>query len=183
MRVVAGALRGRPLRGFKGRRIRPTSDRVKEAIFNVLASRGFFTSEPLVLDLFAGSGGLGIEALSRGAVEAVFVDVNPQATGLIKKNIESLGLADKALILCKEAGRAVKGMQRNGALFDIIFMDPPYESALIEATLEGSVSILAPGGIIAAEGPKGLSIEAAKSGLQLLDKRIYGDTAVFFLGR
>lgn len=183
MRVVAGSLRGRPLKGFKGSRIRPTSDRVKEAIFNVLSSRGYFIARPNVLDIFAGTGALGIEALSRGAEKVVFVDVSPLAAGLIKKNLENLGLAESAVILTYDSGRAIKELCKRGALFDIIFLDPPYDSALIEASLGEAASILAPGGLVVAEGPKGLVIDLEKSGFRELDNRVYGDTAVFYLGK
>ncbi len=180
MRVVAGSLRGRPLKGFKGSLIRPTSDRVKEAIFNVLSSRGFFSSSPHVLDLYAGTGALGIEALSRAAAEVVFVDSSHMAVRLIRKNTDKLGVLDKAVIIHDESVRAIKGLVRRGALFDIIFMDPPYDSALIESTLGAAAPVLAPGGLIVAEAPKGLVVEAGRSGFTELDRRVYGDTSVFY---
>jgi len=183
MRVVGGSLRGRPLSGFKGGAIRPTSDRVREAIFNVLCSRGFFVFQPRVLDLYAGSGALGIEALSRGAERALFVDSGAQAAGLIKKNIDSLGLTERALFIRKEVNSAIEGLGKKGLLFDIIFLDPPYGAGLIDATLAGAGPLLAPAGIVVAEGPKGAVIDADKSGLVILKEKSYGDTAVFYLGK
>ncbi len=182
MRVVGGSLRGRPLSGFKGGAIRPTSDRVREAIFNVLYSRGFFAFNPRVLDLYAGTGALGIEALSRGAGSAVFVDSGAQAAGLIKKNIAALGLTSMALVIRKDVRSVVEGLEKKGSLFDIIFLDPPYGAGLIDATLASAGAILAPHGIVVAEGPKGAIIKVPESGLVLLDRKVYGDTAVFYLG-
>jgi len=183
MRVVGGSLRGRPLSGFKGGAIRPTSDRVREAVFNVLCSRGFFAFKPRVLDLYAGTGALGIEALSRGAESALFVDSGAQAAGLIKKNIDSLGLTERALFIRKEVNSATEGLEKKGSLFDIIFLDPPYGAGLISATLASAGPLLAPGGIVVAEGPKGAVIDADKSGLVILKEKSYGDTAVFYLGK
>lgn len=181
MRVIGGLLRGRPLSGFKGGDIRPTSDRVREAIFNVLSSRGFFVSQPLVLDLYAGTGALGIEALSRGARRAVFVDSGPQSAVLIEKNITRLGLTERTLFIKKDTTLALEGLEKKGTLFDIIFLDPPYGGSLLEAALTGAASLLAPEGIVVAEGPKGIMIEPDKSGLVILNEKVYGDTTVFYL--
>jgi len=181
MRVIGGVLRGRPLSGFKGGDIRPTSDRVREAIFNVLSSRGFFVSNPLVLDLYAGTGALGIEALSRGAQKTVFVDSGPQSAVLIKKNITRLGLTERTLFIRKETALAMEGLEKKGTLFDIIFCDPPYGGSLLEVTLAGARHLLAPAGIIVAEGPKGIMIEPDKSGLVIIREKVYGDTTVFYL--
>ncbi len=183
MRVVAGALRGRRLKGFKGREIRPTSDKVKEAVFSILTSRGFFTDAPRVLDLYAGTGALGIEALSRGAVEAVFVDSNSQSAALVRKNISDLGLEERSLVVVEKASRALRGLSKKDILFDIIFMDPPYGAGLIESTLEASLLVLDAGGLVVVEGPKALDLDLGEMGLHVLDKRIYGDTRVSFIGR
>ncbi len=183
MRVVGGSLRGRPLSGFKGGAIRPTSDRVKEAIFNVLYSRGFFAFHPVVLDLYAGTGALGIEALSRGAERAVFVDSGQQAARLIKKNISRLGLEERAIVLTREALLAMEALEKKAVLFDIVFLDPPYGAGLLDVSLAGALRVLGPEGIIVAEGPKGVLMEPGKSGLILLDEKVYGDTAIFYLGR
>ncbi len=183
MRVVGGTLRGRSLSGFKGGAIRPTSERVREAIFNVLCSRGFFAFHPRVLDLYAGSGALGIEALSRGAESAVFADSGAQAAGLIKKNIVSLGLAERAFFIRKEVSSAIEGLEKKGSLFDIIFLDPPYGAGLVDATLASAGPLLAPGGIIVAEGPKGADIDGGGSGLIMIKEKVYGDTVVFYFGK
>jgi len=183
MRVVAGTLRGRSLKGFKGRDIRPTSDKVKEAIFSSLLSLGFFAGSPRVLDLYAGTGALGIEALSRGAVEALFVDSSRKSAALINENIADLGLVERATVVLDEAERALRRFKKKGVLFDIIFMDPPYAAGLIDSTLEGAGSVLDACGVVVVEGPKGQIIKTENSGLALLDKKIYGDTTVFFIGR
>jgi len=183
MRVVGGVLRGRPLSGFKGRAIRPTSDRVREAIFNVLCARGFFSAAPLVLDLYAGSGALGIEALSRGAKSVVFVDSDGQSARLIRKNITGLGLSDSFFLIRKDAALAMKDLERQKKVFDIIFLDPPYSAGLIEATLAGAAPLIGDNGIIVAEGPKEAIVEVDKTGFVLLDEKVYGDTMVSYLGK
>ncbi len=183
MRVVGGALRGRSLSGFRGSAIRPTSDRVREAVFNVLAARGFFEARPVVLDLYAGTGALGIEALSRGAKRAVFVDSAPVAVRLIKKNLSRLGLDDRAAVLQMDALRAIGALCRKGERFDIVFLDPPYAEGVSGTVLEGLGGLLAEGSMVVAEGPRGALLDPAETGLAVLDEKVYGDTAVFFLGR
>jgi len=176
-------LRGRSLSGFRGTGIRPTSDRVREAVFNVLASRGLFTGQPVVLDLYAGTGALGIEALSRGAARAVFVDSAPSAIRIIKKNIIGLGLEDRAVILARDAKRAIEGLLKRAGRFDIIFADPPYAQGFFDGLLEALPPLLERGAVVVAECPKGALMDTGESGLVVLDEKIYGDTAVFFLGR
>jgi len=176
-------LRGRSLSGFRGRAIRPTSDRVREAVFNVLDSRGYFEDRPVVLDLFAGTGALGIEALSRGAGGAVFVDSALTAVRLIKKNLASLGLEARAEVLQMDALRAIGVLGKRGERFDIIFADPPYVEGLSGAVIKGLGGVLAEGAIVVAERPRGALLDPSETGLVVLDEKTYGDTAVFFLGR
>ncbi len=155
MRVVGGKLRGKRLGQFKGTDIRPTTDRVREALFNILGTRVDLLGAR-VLDLFAGTGAVGIEALSRGAAEAWFVDSDPAAIKVIGKNIKACGLEDSAHILTRDAVLTVKGLSRRPEGFDLIFLDPPYSCALLEEVIsEVALSgLLAPGGLLVAETSK-----------------------------
>lgn len=177
-------MRGRRLAPFRGTRIRPTSDRVREAVFNVIAARVRLEGLKGVLDLFAGTGAMGIEALSRGAEEAVFVDNDKGAVSVIERNIESCGLASRARVFKRTAAEAVRALGALGERFDIIFLDPPYRPSQIEETLEDirRAGLLNPGGMIIAEGSKREPLETGAVGFELLDVRKYGDTAVYFFG-
>src|SRR5262245_2322311 len=124
MRVVAGSARGRTLVAPPGARTRPTTDRVREAIFNALGSRGGVEGEP-VADLFAGSGALGVEALSRGAAHVTFVDRDRAARQAIRRNVEACGFADQATIVGLPVERWLAGLAA-GARFAVAFCDPPY---------------------------------------------------------
>lgn len=125
IRIVGGELKGRKISTLSGPAIRPTSDRVREALFDVLGSR---VMESKVLDLFAGSGALGLEALSRGGIQAVLVERSPPARRIIRKNIERLGLADRAEVLPLDYAVALKKLSRRGERFDLVLADPPYNS-------------------------------------------------------
>ena len=150
MRVITGSARGRRLKELEGQETRPTTDRVKEGLFSALQ---FDIEGRRVLDLFAGTGQLGIECLSRGAASAVFVDQRQDAVRLIRENLAVTDLADRARVVCADA---LEFLNRAGGPFDLIFLDPPYGTGLLEAALArcaGGVDILAPHGIIAAEHP------------------------------
>lgn len=123
MRVVAGEYKGRKLVTVPSKSTRPTSDKVKESLFNRL---GPYFDGGTVLDLFAGSGGLGIEALSRGANQAIFVDKDHQAIQKVKENIKALGLEASTEVYRNDAFRAIKALHKRGIVFDYIFLDPPY---------------------------------------------------------
>lgn len=125
MRVITGSARGRRLNQPKDRRVRPTTDMVKEAMFNIVQ---FQVPEARVLDLFAGTGQLGIEALSRGAAEAVFVDSAQESLGLVRENLKLTGLGDRAQVLRTDA----LGYLKSGEQFDLVFLDPPYDTNLLE---------------------------------------------------
>lgn len=178
MRIVAGAFKGRRLSTPKGMDIRPTSDKVREAIFNILPREFPYKR---VLDLFAGTGAMGIEALSRGALEATFVDSGAEAISLIRKNLESCGA--EARIYRSDALASLKQFSRKGEKFDLIIIDPPYSSTLLKEALEAidSDGILAPGGVIVAETSKRAALEADLKALEAFDERRYGDTVVYFL--
>ena len=122
MRIIAGALKGRVLAPVQGR-TRPTAARVREAIFNIL---GAAVAEARVLDLFAGTGALGIEALSRGAAAAVFVEDHPEALKGLRRNLETLGLVERSQVLPLPVAAALRKLAARGEPFDLVFLDPPY---------------------------------------------------------
>ena len=123
MRVIGGEFRSRRLVFPKTKQTRPMTDRAKETIFNIL---GETVSGSRVLDLFAGSGSMGIEALSRGAVEAVFVEKNPWGHRSIRENLKSLGLEGRSRLIALDATQAIRRLEREGENFQLIFLDPPY---------------------------------------------------------
>lgn len=148
MRVISGRLKGRRLIPPADSRVRPTADRIKESMFNILASKRAVRGS--VLDLFSGSGALGIEALSRGANSAVFVDVNPESIRAVKSNLAHTGITDAEIYLADYA-KAIKKLF--GRKFDLILLDPPYNFGLETAAAEliGRYGLLKEGGVIAAE--------------------------------
>ena len=182
MRVIGGSARGRKLVAPRDARVRPTAGRIKEAIFNILSSRLPGFDGLRVLDIFAGTGNLGIEALSRGAAQAVFVDNHRESATFIRKNLESLEFSDKGQIIVQDASVAIKILGRTGGQFDIAFLDPPYGQGLAEKTLEllASSPLLAPGAIIVAEMGSREEISSRIGSLEQFDRRRYGDTAVSF---
>ncbi|WP_369823179.1 16S rRNA (guanine(966)-N(2))-methyltransferase RsmD [Listeria sp. ILCC792] len=124
MRVIAGSKKGRALKAVPGKTTRPTTDKIKESLFSIIGP--FFDGEK-VLDLFAGSGGLGIEALSRGAGEAVFIDQASLAVKTVKENLTACRLENQAVVYRNDAMRALKIFQKNEEVFDLVFLDPPYK--------------------------------------------------------
>ena len=127
MRVISGKYRSRPLRSIRGLDVRPTSDRLRETLFDVLtAGNPEALAGSVWLDLFAGTGAIGIEALSRGAKEVHFVESNPAAAAAIQKNLDSLGIADGVKVLQEELPRAFWRLERDHVAADIVFIDPPY---------------------------------------------------------
>ena len=149
MRVIAGTAGGRRLKELEGMDTRPTTDKVKESMFNILQCD---LEGRRVLDLFAGTGQLGIEALSRGAASAVFVERRGDAVRLIRENLPATGLAAQARVVPGDALEFLAGQREK---FDIILLDPPYEAGLLEPVLEriAGFDILSPHGIIVAEHP------------------------------
>ncbi len=181
MRIIAGVLRGRRLATVKGR-LRPTSDKVREAIFNIL---GPAVAEAEVLDLFAGTGALGLEALSRGAKAAVFVEEHPASLSVLRRNVESLGLGAKVEVLPLPVKAGLKKLARRKATFDLVFLDPPYGSGLAEATLRdlAAARILSPSARVVAEHSRRETLPEKVDVLALTELRHYGDTRVAFYVR
>ncbi len=140
MRVIAGVSGGRRLKAPRGAATRPTLARVRESIFSRLAARIGFESRT-VLDLFAGSGAMGIEALSRGAQHAVFVDSSRVAAAAIRRNLEALAIVDRARVCAIDAGRALTELAAQGARFDLVFVDAPYQRGLSGAVLDRLVAL------------------------------------------
>jgi len=160
--------------------LRPTSDRVKESIFNILQEdmRG-----KLVLDLFAGTGNLGIEALSRGARRAIFVESRRQALRLIQRNLTHVGLEERSEIVPSDAGRAIGILKQRGECFDLILMDPPYEKGLIQDTFMklNSCKIYHTDSFLVIEHHRREPLPHALDGWNLVRQRRIGDTMISFL--
>jgi len=178
LRVISGNLRGKRLFAPKGQELRPTSDRVKEAIFDIL--RDQFQGQN-VLDLFAGTGALGIECLSRGASKAVFVEESPRSLSVLRRNIEECRLKGQAEVLARKVLPALKILEARGEAFELIFLDPPYgkgEARRVLEVLSGS-SIVTPGTLVVAEHSVSEGIDSIPS-LQRTDLRKYGRTLVSF---
>ncbi|MGF1621163.1 MAG: 16S rRNA (guanine(966)-N(2))-methyltransferase RsmD [Rhodomicrobiaceae bacterium] len=182
MRIVAGRFRGAALATPKGYDIRPTSDRVRESVFNILAHgvEDFEIEGARVLDLFAGTGALGLEALSRGASYAHFVEDNAEARGLIRRNIETVGATGVTKIYRRDATK----LGEAGTLrpFGLVFADPPYGKGLGEKALAAAIAggWLIPGAIALVEESADAEF-APPAGFALLDRRLYGGTAAHFL--
>ena len=172
MRVIAGRYRGRRLQAPPGDATRPTSDRVREALFSVLAAR---VSGARVLDLFAGSGALGIEALSRGAAEATFVDTAPAALRAIRANLDAIGVT--ADVRRADARRFLGSASAAARHYDLVFLDPPYRLA---GRLGGELAaalpaVLAPGATVVAESDRRAPVPIE---LPITFERHYGDTLI-----
>jgi 16S rRNA (guanine966-N2)-methyltransferase len=172
VRVIAGTHKGRRLTAPPGSRTRPTSDRVREALFSILGAR---VAGARVLDLFAGSGALGIEALSRGAESAVFVDDAPAAIRAVRANLETLSLT--AGVRRADALRFLGAASGDGAQYDLVFLDPPYRLAdrLGGPLSEALPAVLAPGAAAVAESDRRAPLALD---LPLHDERRYGDTLI-----
>jgi 16S rRNA (guanine966-N2)-methyltransferase len=172
VRIVAGEFRGRRLSAPRGVRTRPTADRVREALFSMLGD----VSGARVLDLYAGSGALGIEALSRGAAAAVFVERDPRALAAIRRNLDALGLAEDVV-----RQDALRFLARAEGTFDLVFCDPPYDSVprIAGPLAERLPALLAEGARIVTESDKRTPLELP---LPLVTERTYGDTRIAIHG-
>ncbi|HZJ75755.1 MAG TPA: 16S rRNA (guanine(966)-N(2))-methyltransferase RsmD [Clostridia bacterium] len=171
MRVITGLSKGRKLKTLQGTDVRPTSAKVKQAIFSIIQ---FDIEGRRVLDLFAGSGQLGIEALSRLADSAVFIDSSKEAVSIIKENLETTGLKDKALVLNTDA---LSYLFNTTEKFDIVFIDPPYELGLAEKSLESIGKVLNKGAVVVCE-TKRTSDFPEEIGSYSLKKYEYGNTTL-----
>jgi 16S rRNA (guanine966-N2)-methyltransferase len=187
MRVIAGIHRSRILKSLRGLALRPTSDRLRETLFNVLGSD---VAGSRFLDLFAGTGAIGIEALSRAAAEVVFVENHPPAAALIRRNLASLGIRSGATVMALDAHRALEKLasrqKSEVAGFNFIFLDPPYAAAKdYSRVLEflGSANLLASGGIVVAEHRRNFDLPEAAGALLRYRVLKQGDAALSFYRR
>ncbi|MGV8074402.1 MAG: 16S rRNA (guanine(966)-N(2))-methyltransferase RsmD [Syntrophobacteraceae bacterium] len=177
MRIVGGSFGGRRLHTPKGARIRPTADRVREAIFSIIATHN---AEADVLDLFAGSGALGLEALSRGAGRAVFVDQSSAAVRLIRANVAICRVEDRASIIHGAVPEVVRRLAGKGALFHLIFMDPPYGKGYPEKVLGYIGEVSYSSTLVVVEHHVKDILGQQCGGWLKTEMRKYGDTAVSF---
>lgn len=180
MRIISGTSRGRRLVTLRGHALRPTSDRVKESIFNILGGE---VEEKVVLDLFAGTGNLGIEALSRGARRVLFVEKGREALRIIQRNLHQCDFKERYEIIPKEASRAIGILERRGETFDLIFMDPPYEKEHIQKTLTklNLCRIYHDGSILVIEHSRREPLPQKTGRWSLVKQRMMGDTIISIL--
>jgi len=181
MRVVGGEFRGRPLATPRSNDIRPTSDRTREAVFNVLAHRYPDSLEGAhVLDLFAGTGALGIEAISRGAAFCLFIEESAEGRGLVRQNVETLGLNGRTKLFRRDA--TALGPVGTIAPFGLLFADPPYGKGLADKALQSARvgGWLKPGALCVVEEAADAPFDPG-AGFAIADERSYGDTIVRFV--
>jgi 16S rRNA (guanine(966)-N(2))-methyltransferase RsmD len=170
-------LRGTPLKAVPGKGTRPTTDKVKEALFSII---GPYFDGGIALDLFAGTGGLGIEALSRGMDRAIFVDLEPSSIEVVRDNIRTCRLQEQTEVYRNDAARALKALGKRGIRPDIIFMDPPYRLDIVGnlSQLMCELSLPAPNAILVAEQPVSRELPDRLGGFQCRKRAEYGDTAI-----
>lgn len=179
MRIIGGAAKGRRLSVPKGAAVRPTAGRVKESLFNILPRD---LSGKQVLDLFAGTGNLSLEALSRGAAHALLVDASARSAAAIKENLRRSGFAPQSEVWVMPVARAVRTLSRRGASFDLIFLDPPYDRGMAGRSLAliANCRLLAEQGTAVIEHSAREGLQSSYGDLRLHDQRRYGDTRLSF---
>jgi len=179
LRIISGKLKGRKLTSFRGQRIRPTSDRVREAIFGILAIEW---GGKEVLDLFAGTGGLGIEALSRGAHRVIFVENHPQSLLVLKKNLRDLKLTGSCELVKLKVEAGIRYAEKNKWKFDVVFLDPPYAIGLADSTLNliAESNMLRGNSLVVVEHPCEEKFLEQYRTIRMIDQRRYGGTGVSF---
>lgn len=185
MRVISGTARGRRLAAPRGTRVRPTADRVKEALFSILASLMGSLDDARVLDIFAGTGSLGIEALSRGCAAVVFVDNHRESAAVIRKNLEELGFADRGRVVVMEAVSSIGSLERSEKPFRVVFLDPPYRLGMARRVIErlAHSPLVTAETVIVAETAGDEEIGMEFGPLRMFDRRVYGDTTLSFFGK
>lgn len=180
MRVISGSVGGLKLSAPKGMTTRPTTDRVKEALFSILEHAGFLEGSK-VLDLFAGSGALGIEAISRGAASCIFVENNRSALQTIRVNLSRTGLEDKANIISMDVLKAIEKIAQKENRFKLALLDPPYDSGVQVNTIKYLATyLMEPDGMIVLEVSSRSVVPQSIAGYTRINRRVYGDTALEF---
>jgi 16S rRNA (guanine966-N2)-methyltransferase len=191
LRIIGGTARGRRLQTpakstakYSSHLIRPTADRAREALFNIIDQE---IKGANVLDLYAGTGALGLEALSRAAKRAVFIDNNPQSIKLIEKNIELCGFSDRSFVLKRDLSKGLYFLAKQlpEIRFSVIFIDPPYRKGLSAIMLHemGKINLLSPDVLVVAEDEAFSELPSRVKELSLVDQRRYGDTGFWFYRR
>ena len=180
MRVISGNLKGKKLYSVLGKTVRPTSDRLRESIFNILS---FHVKQAIVLDMFSGTGALGIEALSRGAESAVFIDIHNKALSVIKLNIKACKLENKTKVIKWDIIKNLNCIKSNKAAFNLIFIDPPYNKSFLQPTLHNlrKAGCVKKGACLIVEHSLLEPIPLDFPEYELQDQRKYGKTLVSFL--
>ena len=179
MRIIAGHLKGKKLFAVAGNAVRPTSDRLRETLFNIIAPR---IHNAVVLDLFSGTGALGIESLSRGAAQTVFIDHSPKSLAVIQRNIHNCGLDEQSTVMRRDILKNLNCLQSLNYRFDLVFLDPPYHKAMIAKTLKhlSRSEHIRENALIIAEHDRREIVSEQTGPITLTDQRIYGQTVVSF---
>lgn len=182
MRITGGTLGGRRLVPWEAAGIRPVRDVVRSAIFSILTD---FVDDARFLDLFCGTGSVGLEALSRGAAECVFVDLSEAACGIVRRNLEALDLLDRAKVVRADYEQGIEHLDVRGRRFELIFLGPPYRKGLAEGALEilGRDLLLAEDPVVMTELASDEELPDRYGVLSCVDRRVYGDSAVWFYRR
>lgn len=179
MRIISGTMRGRNIKTPTGETTRPTADRVKESVFNIISKRLY---NSVVLDMFSGSGNIGIEAISRGSSQCVFIEKDPSSYKILMENIESLGIKDKTMLFNGDSFLTLGLLNKKGMKFDLIFLDPPYFKNLIPKAVESinKYGLLNEGGIIISEYDSTESIDEKIGNLGIYRSEKYGRIKISF---
>jgi 16S rRNA (guanine966-N2)-methyltransferase len=181
VRIISGEQKGRRLSTLKGRSVRPTSDRAKETLFDILSDR---VEGSRFLDLFAGTGSVGLEAASRDAEQVFLVESDPRALKILQKNIDWCGLMDKVTVFRTDAKKSLSRLASDRQTFSLIFLDPPYHDRLAYALISevGEKGLLEDGGMVIAEHDRHHSLPEVYGTLSLVRTRQVGDTLFSFYG-
>ncbi|SDN24463.1 16S rRNA (guanine(966)-N(2))-methyltransferase RsmD [Alkalicoccus daliensis] len=183
MRIISGTKKGMAVKAVPGKTTRPTTDKVRESLFHII---GPYFEGGEMLDLYGGSGVVGLEAISRGFSKVVFVDKDPKAVKIINENVEALGFRLQTEVYRNDAGRALKAVVRKEKKFDFIFLDPPYEKQKINLELDliDEAALLKKNGIIVAEHKKEIELNDSFKNFSLWRSEVYGITKMsIFKGR
>ena len=177
MRVISGSAKGHVLKAVPGQSTRPTTDKVKEAIFSMI---GPYFDGGIVLDLFAGTGGLGIEALSRGMDQAIFVDTNQESIRVVRHNLSVTNLSEQSEVYRNDAQRALKALIKRNLTFHLVMIDPPYKMRVIESIIQllHNGNLLNHKAIIVCEHDSKVELPLEIADIRVIRNTVYGDTAI-----